>query len=241
MLKHAAHSTTIPVSHYCCSGTKREQRHPSIDPAIMFPVLSDVVSSTVQFIWSYCWTGKHLYTCTQRPSRNRMDRNRPERLTISRNGTDRLCAGEVYCSNALMNTKSVVKSTMIATVYRVCTTTSPIPEASLTWENTPKQSNSSEIGKDTKVRHDNQDPRTTILPAPYSVPPFLFPRIFSSLMGQTWLARLNFSYFGFTGGRLLANSFFRRIVEEFDGHGDHPNALLTCYFVSTLHCIALWY
>jgi len=94
---------------------------------------------------------------------------------------------------------------MITTVYRARTTTSHISEASLAWETTPKQPNSSEIGKGTKVRHDNQDPRTAILPAPYSVPPILCARIFPSLVGQTraWHARLNFSTFGFTGGRLL--------------------------------------
>ena len=50
-----------------------------------------------------------------------------------------------------------------------------------------------------------------------------------------------FPTFGFTGGRLLGNSFFRRIVEEFDGLGDRSNALLTWYFVSALRCIALRY
>jgi len=56
----------------------------------------------------------------------------------------------VYCSDALMNTKSVVKSSMIATVYRARTTTSHISEASLAWETTAKQPNSSEISKGTK-------------------------------------------------------------------------------------------
>ena len=90
-----------------------------------------------------------------------------------------------------------MKSSMIANVYGARTTTSHISEASLTWETTPKQPNSSEIGKGTKVRHDNQDPCTAILPAPYSVPAFLCARIFPSPVGQAraWLARLNFSYF----------------------------------------------
>ena len=47
--------------------------------------------------------------------------------------------------------------------------------------------------------------------------------------------------FGFIRGRLLGNSFFRRIAEEFDGLGDCSNALLTWYFVSALRCIALQY
>ena len=57
-----------------------------------------------------------------------------------------------------MNTKSLVKSSVMATVYRAHTTTSPISEASLTWETTPKLSNFSEIGIGTKVRDESQDP-----------------------------------------------------------------------------------
>jgi len=84
--------------------------------------------------------------------------------------------------------------------------------------------NSLEVGKGTKVRHDSQDPCTAKLPTSYSVPPFLCARIFASLVGKTraWLARLNLipPTFGFTEGRQLADSFFRRIMEELDGLGD---------------------
>ena len=48
------------------------------------------------------------------------------------------------------------------------------------------------------------------------------------------------STFGFTGGRLLGNSFFRRIVEEFDDLGDRSKALLTWYFVKVLLCGTLY-
>jgi len=85
-----------------------------------------------------------------------------------------------------MYTKSVVKSSMIETVYRARTTTSPLSEASLAWDTTPKQSNSSEIGKDTKVRHDNLSPCTAILPAPYSIPPFLCARFFYQFRGADY-------------------------------------------------------
>jgi len=139
-----------------------------------------------------------------------------------------------------MNTKSAVKSSMVATVYRARTTTLR------NYSRVVDYSEEIKLFRDwytvTKVRHDNQDPCTAILPAPYSA---LCARIFPSLAGQSrpWLARLNsiFPNFGFTGGRLLANSFFRRTVEEFDGLGDRPNALLTLYFVSALRCIALRY
>ena len=42
-------------------------------------------------------------------------------------------------------------------------------------------------------------------------------------------------------GSLEVDSFFRRIVEEFDGLGDRSNALPTWLFVSALRCIALRY
>jgi len=91
-----------------------------------------------------------------------------------------------------------------------------------------------------RLTTDMTDPCTAILPAPYSVQRFLCARIFPSLAGQTraWLISPTFD---FTGGRLLGNSFFRRIVEEFDGLRVRPNALLTWYFVSSLCCIALQY
>ena len=77
-----------------------------------------------------------------------------------------------------------MKSSMIATVYHaLLTMTSPLSETSLTWETTPNQSNSSEIDKGTNVRHDNQDPYSALLPAPYSIPPFLCARIFSQFRG----------------------------------------------------------
>ena len=68
---------------------------------------------------------------------------RPTTNGPERNGRYRSHAEE---SEGLMNTKSVVKNSVITTVYRARTTTSHISEASLAWETTPKQLNSSEIG-----------------------------------------------------------------------------------------------
>ena len=83
------------------------------------------------------------YASIIRPTPNGPERNGLEHLTISRNGRYRSHAEE---SEGLMNTKSVVKNSVITTVYRARTTTSHISEASLAWETTPKQLNSSEIG-----------------------------------------------------------------------------------------------
>jgi len=77
-----------------------------------------------------------------------------------------------------MNTKLAVKSSMLATVCHTHTTTSPISEASLASQTTPKQSNSPEISKGTKVRHDSQNLCTVLLPAPYSVPTLIAQEFF---------------------------------------------------------------